>query len=258
MALITVNTNGQTLTVNASVSYWATAALAVTASGTNDVESTTTTTITAATPLHFSNSATTALITVKQLDGTTLLSQTFNVEPSTGPRVLNPVPDIYQSSLDEQGPTGIVRPYLLLGGAVNVGVGGVNTTRFMRVVEGGTISKIRVYVGVQSGNIGVACYSNTGVGPAAAPGTQLITTGSIAAPATGVQDVSLGGSVTLSKGDWVGNGSDNDTGKFYGSIGVGLSTLVAGLAGLEAVFPPAATPVVTPADNRVIAFIGIP
>lgn len=96
----TIRTNGQTLTVNASVSHWTTEALALTASGTNDVESTTTTTITSDYTLWFANTATTATITVKQLDGTTLLSQTFEVNPGVGPRTLNPIPNEYQSASD--------------------------------------------------------------------------------------------------------------------------------------------------------------
>jgi hypothetical protein len=100
VAEIKVRTNGQTLRVNASVSHWTTAALAVTASGTNDVESTTTTTITADYSLHFANTATTATVTVSQLDGTTLLSQTFEVNPGVGLRVLNPVPDAHQTAVD--------------------------------------------------------------------------------------------------------------------------------------------------------------
>jgi hypothetical protein len=100
MASVQVNTNGQTLTVNASISHWTTAALAVTASGTNDVESTTTTTITSDYTMHFSNTATTAVITIKQRDGTTLLAQTFDVSVGTGPRVLNPLPDEYQQAAD--------------------------------------------------------------------------------------------------------------------------------------------------------------
>jgi hypothetical protein len=100
MASVQVNTNGQTLTVNASVSHWTTAALAVTASAANDVESTTTTTITSNYVMHFSNTATTAAITVKQLDGTTLYAGTVDVSAGTGPRVLNPLPDEYQQAAD--------------------------------------------------------------------------------------------------------------------------------------------------------------
>jgi hypothetical protein len=100
MAKVTVRTNGQTLLVNASISHWTTAALAVTASGTNDVESSTTTTITADYDMHFSNIASTATITVTQPDGTTLYSGVLNVTAGTGDRVLNPVPDPYQLAAD--------------------------------------------------------------------------------------------------------------------------------------------------------------
>ena len=97
---LTVRTNGQTLTVNASVSHWTSEALALAASGTNDVESSTTTTITSDYDLWFANTATTATITVKQLDGTTLLAQTFQVGPGYGPRVVTPVADLFQIARD--------------------------------------------------------------------------------------------------------------------------------------------------------------
>jgi hypothetical protein len=100
MASVQVKTNGQTLTVNASISHWTTAALAVTASAANDVESTTTTPITSDYTMHFSNTATTAVITVKQSDGTILQQQTLDVSAGTGPRVLNPLPDPYQVATD--------------------------------------------------------------------------------------------------------------------------------------------------------------
>lgn len=97
----TVKTNGQTLKVNASVSHWTTEALARTASGTNDVESTTTTTITADYDLWFPDTATTATITVSQFDGTTLATYTgLQVNPGVGTRVLSPIPDAYQIATD--------------------------------------------------------------------------------------------------------------------------------------------------------------
>lgn len=100
MAQITVRTNGQTLTVNASVSHWTTAALAVTASAGDDVESTTTTTITSDYTMHFANTATTATVTVKQLDGTTLHTGTYEVNPGVGARVLSPTISTDQASAD--------------------------------------------------------------------------------------------------------------------------------------------------------------
>lgn len=104
-----IATNGQTLTVNASVSHWTTEALAVTASGTNDVESTTTTTITSDYTLWFANTATTATITVKQLDGTILYTGTLDVSPGVGTRRLAPVPDSYQRAA-ESFPRSLLMP----------------------------------------------------------------------------------------------------------------------------------------------------
>jgi hypothetical protein len=98
-----IATNGQTLTVNASVSHWTTSALAATASGTNDVESTTTTTITGDYSLFFADTATTATVTVKQIDGNTLFSQVLQVGPGVGTRRIAPTPDIYQVGADTAG-----------------------------------------------------------------------------------------------------------------------------------------------------------
>lgn len=53
-----------------------------------------------------------------------------------------------------------------------VNIGSANTTRYFRVLEGGTISKVRLNIGTASGNIANAAYSNTGTGLAAAPGAQ--------------------------------------------------------------------------------------
>lgn len=112
----TVKTNGQILTVNASVSHWTTEALALTASGTNDVESTTTTVISSDYDLWFANTATTATITVKQRDGSTLATYSnLQVNPGVGTRILDPLPDRYQVAADVGGnrqialmPTGAV------------------------------------------------------------------------------------------------------------------------------------------------------
>lgn len=97
----TIRTNGQTLTVNASVSHWTSEALALAASGDDDVASTTTTTITSDYDLWFANTATTATITVKQLDGTTLGTYAnLQVNPGVGTRTLNPLPDPFQTAAD--------------------------------------------------------------------------------------------------------------------------------------------------------------
>ena len=100
MTAVTVKTSGQTLTVQASISHWTSEALAVTASSANDVESTTTTTITSDYTLYFANSATSATITVKQLDGTVLFAAPLNVELGVGPRTLSPLPTVAQLAED--------------------------------------------------------------------------------------------------------------------------------------------------------------
>lgn len=97
---VTVRPNGQTLTVQTSVSHWTTEALAVTASSANDVESTTVTKITSDYDMWFANTASTATVTVKQLDGTTLIAPTLNVSLGVGPYLLQPTPDPYQSAPD--------------------------------------------------------------------------------------------------------------------------------------------------------------
>lgn len=153
---------------------------------------------------------------------------------------------------------GIVR--LLHSGMSNVAqsVGSANTTRFYRVLEGGTITKVRCLVAVSSGNICVAAYSNTGSGLTAKPGTRLATSGSIACPAAGIQDISLGASVSLSTGDWLAIGADNSTATFNGFSGLADSTLSAGMAGFEVVFPASATPNITYQNNRLISLVGVP
>ena len=106
MAQITVRTNGQTLKVAAYAAHWTSAALAAIASGNDDVASGTTLTITSDYTFYFANNAETATIGVWQLDGTQLaLHSELPVHPGVGPRVLNPVPDVYQSAADDTGLT---------------------------------------------------------------------------------------------------------------------------------------------------------
>ena len=135
------------------------------------------------------------------------------------------------AALETGSPLGIVHVTHsgLATGTVTIGT--ANSTRFYRVLNGGTITKVRINVGVQSGNIGVAAYRNTGTGLAAVPGIQLATSGSIACPAPGINDVALGSSVTLLSGDWLAIGADNTTATFSGMTGGGDSTLSAGMAG---------------------------
>lgn len=85
---------------------------------------------------------------------------------------------------------------------------------YQRVIGGGTITKIGLSVGTQSGNISVAVYRNSGVGRSAVPGTRAVTTGAIACPGTGYQEVALGSSVDVNPGDWFFLSADNTTATF--------------------------------------------
>jgi len=153
---------------------------------------------------------------------------------------------------------GIVRT-VVSSPTANVNIGSANSVRYFRVLEGGAITKIRVGIAVSSGNIAVAVYANTGTGPGAIPGVRTGTSGSIACPAAGPQDVSLGGSVVVNAGDWLAIGADNTTATFNGVLGVGDGTLSAGLMGAQVVYPPPSPAgTMVPQNNRIIALIGVP
>lgn len=160
--------------------------------------------------------------------------------------------------LDVTDRFGIVRTIVPQTSTGLVTIGSANTSRFFRVIEGGSVSSVRINVGVQSGNIAVAAYSNTGSGLTAAPGTRLATSGSVACPAVGIADVSLGATITLAVGDWLAIGADNATATFTGVNGGGDSTLSGGQAGVHATFPPATSPTLTYQNNRLISLIGVP
>jgi hypothetical protein len=223
MASIQVNTNGQTLKINASVSHWTTAALAVAASGTNDVESTTTTTVSSDYTMHFSNSATTAVITVTQPDGTTLLAQTFNVEPSTGPRVLNPVPDQFQNAADAAGtpPPGAFGRfrsgyyYWCTGsGATSAAVlaaGYAFATPWV-VTERVSLQKIGCEVSSAGGAgcvVRIGVWADTGGGY---PGALVLDCGTIDGTSATVQDITLASALVLGPAlYWVGTATQVGT-----------------------------------------------
>jgi hypothetical protein len=139
-----------------------------------------------------------------------------------------------------------------------VSVGNANLVWYYRVTEAGTISKLRLYVVAVSGNICVAAYRNSGSGLASVPGTRLATSGSIVCPASGINDVSLGASVSVGVGDWLAIGADNNTATFTGSTGIGDGTLWAGRVCTGVVFPAPATPSTAPNNTNLIQLIGVP
>lgn len=91
---------------------------------------------------------------------------------------------------------------------------------WIRALSGGRISKIGLNVAVQSGNICLAVYRGEGIGRLRKPaGAPVITTGSIACPATGYQEVDLGGAVDVRPGDYLFMSCDNSTAAFTGQNG---------------------------------------
>ena len=93
-------------------------------------------------------------------------------------------------------------------------VSGSNHTIYQRVIGSGSISKIGLWVKASSGNISVSVYSNSGVGSAALPASRQATSGSIACPAIGYAEISLGATVAVKDGDWMAISADNVTAAF--------------------------------------------
>lgn len=133
---------------------------------------------------------------------------------------------------------------------------------YYRVIGSGTISKIGLEVVTQSGNVCVAAYRGTGTGRSAAPAFQLATSGSVACPASGYAEISLGSSVTLQPGDWLAIAVDNGTATFRGDYSSGIvNNLWAGRSCYQTSggFPAPATPSgLTVAMNRGVCLIGVP
>lgn len=86
---------------------------------------------------------------------------------------------------------------------------GNGVCRYMRVIGGGAITKVGMYVVASSGNICVAHYSPSGSGRSAVPGTRVATSGAVASPGTGYREISL--STTLAAGDFLAISADNGT-----------------------------------------------
>lgn len=132
---------------------------------------------------------------------------------------------------------------------------------YMRARGRGLISKIGIHVGTASGNIAVAVYRNNGSnGTAARPDVRTATSGSVACPAAGYAEVSLGGSVYVEDGDWFAIVADNTTASFY-RFGAGgfSSTIGNGVAHHQnTAMPPPAT--ATPGTGALysILMIGVP
>lgn len=96
---------------------------------------------------------------------------------------------------------------------------------YYRVTGSGVITKIGLIISVSSGNVSVAVLRGTpGI---TTPGARIATSGAVACPAGGSQEISLGGSVAVNEGDWFALSCDNTTATFGIAAGAGAETGVA-------------------------------
>jgi hypothetical protein len=136
------------------------------------------------------------------------------------------------------GTFGIPRT-LSVGFANSGGTITADNTWYIRMVEGGSFSKIVIYVQATSGNIAVAVYRNSGSGAASTPAARVGTSGSVPCPSVGIAEISLGATVSMLVGDWMALGADNVTATFTrytGALSVGT---INGIVGTNATYPPA-------------------
>lgn len=122
--------------------------------------------------------------------------------------------------------------------------GTLNNRAYVAPVFGqGWVSKIRIRIATQSGNICLAVFDRDGGRypidygstslESAYPGRLKLTTGSFACPATGIVDVALPSRIYVDEGDWFGIMADNNTAAF-GYVGAGgVSDLFQGLGGFD-------------------------
>lgn len=105
-----------------------------------------------------------------------------------------------------------------------------NRVYYYRVGAAAAVGHVTLEIGLQSGNLVVGAYANNGLqGRAAAPasGGLLASSGSVACPAVGVQQIALGSTVGVAAGDWLALALDNTTAKvraFGSATAVGGST----------------------------------
>lgn len=133
-----------------------------------------------------------------------------------------------------------------------------NDARYTRALGRGTISKLRIHVAVQSGNISLAVYSPAGAGLSAFPGVRKATTGAVACPGTGAQDVAIG-PVLVEPGDFLAMSCDNITASFLAVGGTGASSLFGGQLYAEAsAHPLPATSTPTANNQKQPMIVGVP
>lgn len=198
-------------------------------------------------------------IVVTQPDGTVL----FNGQVQVGtvyPAVLKPLPTFEQLAADVSKMSSAfpaTADPLFASNSQHVGT--ATRTWFLRVLFGaGRITKLRVNVGAQSGNICASVYTNTGVGLNALPGTRVATTGSIACPASGNADLTLDATVNVTPGDyWFSLCADNTTATFA-QVGTTGSLLPQGRIALQdSTLTGPATAAATANGSRTFVILGL-
>jgi parallel beta-helix repeat protein len=139
----------------------------------------------------------------------------------------------------------------------------VNQINYYRLIGGGVaITKGRVRIQTQSGNLAIAFYSNSGTGLNAVPGTLLASSGVTACPVAGSADLSLGATITPNAGDWVGLWADNTTISINATNTTSVSSsLYSGRAYTQtglASGPPNPPSSLTAGTNKVFEIVGVP
>ncbi len=106
------------------------------------------------------------------------------------------------------------------------GIGTTNTS-FFRVTHGcNAVSKIGLWITTQAGNVEAAVWSSTGTGTSARPNVRLLTSGSVACPATGYREISLGGTVDVVAGThWFSIGCDASSPQARVALGAVLTEM---------------------------------
>jgi hypothetical protein len=136
---------------------------------------------------------------------------------------------------DDPDPMGIgyVQPFLPGVTMADQVWSATNDARYMRAISGGVITKVAIQVAVSAGNISIAIKNDNAGTPATGVGSVKQSTGAIACPALGYQEVALGASVTVAKGDWFCMSCDSNTASFrgFGGNDTDLHKNVAGRSG---------------------------
>ena len=116
-------------------------------------------------------------------------------------------------------------------GATPTLIAGVANWGFaMRAYGSGLISKIALQIGTSAGDICVAHYANTGVGPNATPATRLATSGAVACPASGYREVALTVPTYVRTGDWLTVSFSSSSATAFGVAAPGSSIANNGLS----------------------------